>query len=158
GGEALHLAFNRGGHVNARAVRHVAVGPSSMAAGRGAGEVEQRRLNEQDIRALDVAAGPGARFARGGLVKTAAEGDGAGTGALRRGPGDRRIQRPVELENARPVAVSPEAPAVMCGEPVARELHELGGRDVAEDRAGGRQLVERRDGRCGEDFAAKRAK
>ena len=77
-----------------------------------AGRVEEARLHEQDERAGGMLALRGRLLRGGDLVERAAEVHGARARDLRRAPGDRPVERPVELEDARPVAVAREPPRV----------------------------------------------
>ena len=151
GREPLDLSLDPLGHVRGRSVRHVAVRPRRVPAGRSARLVEQARLGEQDERTVCVPPLPRSPLRGGDLVERAADVDGAGVAALGRRPRDRAVERPVDLEDARPVAPAREPlsiPAV--GEPCAGEAKEPGGRDIAEDdaRPRDRQAI-RSPPRCG---------
>src|SRR5258708_1933127 len=47
GGEALDLALNHTRHIERRAARYVAVGPSSVLSGRSTGRIEQALLGDE---------------------------------------------------------------------------------------------------------------
>jgi hypothetical protein len=144
-GEALDLGLDRIRHVARRPARHVAVGPSGVLALGGAGRVEQARLHEQHEGALVVAPAHGGVLRRGDLAERAAQVDRPGARRLGRAPRDRPVERPVELEDARAVAVPLEAPAIAVRQPVARNAQQLARRDVDQHRRGVAQLVERLD-------------
>ena len=100
----------------------------------------------------------GARSERGDLLERAAEMDGRRLRALRRPPGDRPVERPVELEDARPVA---EAARAGGGSATAapRRRARASWRGVTSSRIGSRaaELGERVDAAAGLDLAAERA-
>jgi hypothetical protein len=64
------------------------------------------------------------------------------------------VERPVELEDARAVAVALEAPAVRPRQPRPRQREEPARRDVEQHRSAGRDLVERLDAPPGLDRPA----
>src|SRR4029077_20622704 len=97
---ALHLRLDRLGHVPVAAVRDVAVRPRGVPPGRRTRTVPQARLREQDERA----GGAGGALWRGALPPPPAGVQGRRERATLVAPGDRSLQRPVELERTRPVA------------------------------------------------------
>ena len=70
--------------------------------------VEQALLRQQHIRPLGVPAAADGALGGGDLRQRAAEVNGRRPGARRRRPGDRPVQRPVDLEHAGAVAVALE--------------------------------------------------
>ena len=74
---------------------------------------------------------------------------------LGRAPGDRPVERPVELEDPGAVAVAREAAPVAVRQPRAGDAEQLARRDVEEDRARiGGEVAERLDVAAGLDRAA----
>ena len=113
GGEPFDLRLDAIGHVDGRAVRHVAVGPGGLRArrGRGSGRTgSAARAARMGRSAMpprcDVA------FGRGDLVERPAEMDGRRPGAVGVGPRDRPVERPVDLEHAGPVPEPGQRPGV----------------------------------------------
>ena len=91
------------------------------------------------------------------LVERAAEMNGAGALAARQPPGDRPVERPVDLEGARPVPICLESTAIAAGEARSGDPDELPRRHLEQKRPGGRQVVDRLDpGSCA-DLAPQRA-
>ena len=127
GGEALDLRLDRVGHVGGRAVRARGSRPSRCACPSGArvGSTE-RRLRRAARRAARGAARADVALGRRDLLERAAEVDRARAPALRRRPRDRAVERPVELEDAGPVAVALERAAVAVGQPVGRRSRRAG--------------------------------
>ena len=76
GREPLDLRLDAIRHVDGRSVRHVAVGPRRVRAGRRPARVEQARLREQHERALGETTALHVALRRGDLVERAAEVDG----------------------------------------------------------------------------------
>src|SRR5205085_9653916 len=88
------------GHVHVRAVRDVAVGPASLLARGSARRVEETLLRDEDEGSLRVYAAPDSRLAFGYLLNGRAEVDGRRAPAGCGRPGDRPVERPVDLEDA----------------------------------------------------------
>ena len=105
------------GHVHRRPVGHVAVGPGRVPPGGGPGRVGDGLLGQQHVGALRVP--PVATTASAAAISAIVPPrcTVAGAAALRRPPGDRAVERPVHLEDARAVAVAAEAAAVRGGQP-----------------------------------------
>jgi hypothetical protein len=97
---------------------------------------------------------PDGGFPGGDLIQSSAEVDGTGPQALRRLPGDGSVEREVHLEDARSVAVILEGAPVALGEVLPRDVEQLAGRDVEEDRARARNLLDRVHPEAGVDLAA----
>ena len=157
GREALDLRLDPLGHVARPAVRDVAVRPRRLLALGHATRVEEALLREENVRLLADGAAPRLALGRGDLLERAAEVDGRGARALLRRPRDRPVERPVDLEHARPVAKLLEPVAVALGQLLARHRDELARRHVEENRFRIPELGERLDARAGLDLAAERA-
>ena len=140
--EPLDLGQDRLGHVGRRAVRNVAVGPDGVAAGGRPRPVEAAGLGEQDERPLGEAALRDEPLGPGDLLERAAEVDRAGLGQLRGAPRDVALDREVQLEDARAVAVALERPAVRRRERLARDRGEPPRGDVEEGHLMRRQVLE----------------
>src|SRR5207237_10849550 len=87
--EALHPPLDPLGHLFGGAVRHVAVRPGGVPAGRRPRGIEQARLSEQDERPPREPAAPGAPLRGRDLLERAAEVAGAGAAAVLGAPRDR---------------------------------------------------------------------
>src|SRR5215207_8151963 len=98
--EALYLRLYPLGHVHARAVRDVAVGPARLLARGRARLVEQTLLRDEDEGALGVYAAPDGGLGPGDIFDGRAEVDGRRAPARLGPPRDRPAERPVELEDA----------------------------------------------------------
>ena len=157
GREPFDLGFDRVGHVNRRAVGDVTVGPGGVMARRSTRRVEEAGLREEHERAFRVLAAADGRLGSGDLLERATEVHGAGPGTIPRRPGDGSAQRPVELEDACTVSVSIERAEITGGQAMAGHRDELSGRDVEQDGAGFRQLVDRLDSPTGDDLASEGA-
>src|SRR5579864_4817488 len=95
GGEALDLRFDGIREVGRGTVGDVTISPGRMfSLGRAAG-VEQARLGKQDERSAGMV-----RFPRRYFFERAPEMYRTGAAAGVRGPGDRGVERPIELEDA----------------------------------------------------------
>ena len=136
GREALDLRLDPLRHVDARAVRDVAVRPGRVPPGRRARRVEEALLGEQHERPLRDLPAPRRRLRRRDLLQRRSEVDGPGACAFLRPPGDRPVERPVELEHARPVAVALQPAAVARGEAVAGQVEQAARRHVEEHETG----------------------
>src|ERR1700687_4052483 len=97
-----------------------------MFALRRAGGVEQAWLGEQDKRSAGVV-----RFPRRDLFERAPQMYRTGAPAGLCGPGDRSVERPIQLEDARAVAVTRERLRVTVRETRARQREQLARGDVA---------------------------
>jgi hypothetical protein len=137
GGEALDLGLNARGHVLGRAVGDVAVGPEDVAAGRGAGGIEERGLRGEDERALGGAALGDGGFRGGDLFECAAEMDRGGAAAAGRAPGDGIGEGEVDFEGGGSAAEARVGMADAGREAVGGDGQELGGRGVKEGERGG---------------------
>ena len=121
----------------------MAVRPYGVLALRRARLVEEALLGEQDKGPLGVFPAGDGGLAGGDLLQRPAEVDGPGTPALLRLPGDRAVEREVDLEDAGAVAVALEGPPIPLREVLAGNGEELARRNVEEDRPGPRNLAPR---------------
>ena len=112
----------------------MAVGPCRLLSVRRAARVEEAALGEEDVRLLADRAAPRLALGGGDLLERSAEVDGCGARALLRGPRDRPVERPVDLEHARPVAELLQPVAIPRRELVAGHRDELARRYVEQDR------------------------
>src|SRR5215210_556668 len=157
GREALHLCLDRLGHVAGRAGGQVAICPGRVFARGGAGRVEEARLHEQHERMIWMLA-PHHGLLRGGdLVERAADVHCACPNDLGGAPWDRAVECPVELEDARAVAVAAEPPGVPVGQTWAGQPTQLTGGHVEQRGPGVQELVEGLDPVTHLDPAAERA-
>ena len=99
----------------------MAVGPGDVFPGRGAGGIEEAGLSEENEGALGVATVAHGVFRRGDFLEAAAEMHGGGTRAVWRLPRNRIVERVIDFEDARAVAVLGEAACEAGGETVARD-------------------------------------
>ena len=90
------------------------------------------------------------------LVERAAEVHGAGAGDLRGGPRDRPVERPVELEDAGPVAVARE-PAPVAAAAAGRRPSAAAAAGVTSSSAGRRPAARRRTRPVGPSRSGRRA-
>src|SRR6516165_10979827 len=97
------------------------------------------------------------RLRRGDLVEATPDVHGRCACAALVAPGKRTVERQIDLEHARPVAVAHHTAAVAAGQPIAGDANELTGRDVEEQRARRLELVERPDGAAALDLSTERA-
>ena len=140
-----------------RRVRHVAVRPQRVASGRRARVVEQARLRHEHERPLRNPTFPGDALGRRDLGERAAEVDGGRVRHRAVAPRHRTVEREVDLVGAHAVAVSLELTAIAVRQRPAGDAQERPRREVAEDGARRRQILDRIDPRVGDDLAAKRA-
>src|SRR5436309_3893850 len=82
--------------------------------------------------------------------------DRAGAPALLGRPGNRPIERPVDLEDPGSVAVALEPSPIATGEAVARDPKQLPGRHIEKHGARGRQIVRRLDPPAEQDLTSER--
>ena len=146
--EPLDLGLDALRHVHRRAGWHVAIGPHGVLPGGGARIVETGRLADQHERPLRHDTGRGGSLGRGHVRERAADVDCARVGEPRVFPWDRAVQRDVQLEGARAVAVAPQLGGVQAREapkPVAADRQDLTRREVEQDCAVGRQIAQARD-------------
>ena len=125
----------------------MAVRPGRVLARRRARRVEEALLGEQHERPLrDRARATAPRSDAAISSSVPPRWTVAGRRALRRPPGDRPVERPVDLEHARPVAVALEpAPVARPAAGRRRARSSWRGVDVEQDGSRRRQLVERLD-------------
>ena len=160
GREALDLRLDRGSrHVDGRAVRHVAVGPQRVRAGGRAGRVEQALLGDEHERAAADAGRARPRASAAAISSSVPPRCTVpGPPALRRRPRHRPVERVVELEDARAVAVARRAPGGSArgssSPAIARSWRGVRSKST---RARAAQLVERAHLAAGLDLAAERA-
>ena len=134
GGETFDLGFEHWQHVYRGAVGHVAVSPSDVFARGSAGGIEERRLREEDERALRMTAVAHIVFRCGDFLEGAAEMDGGGAGTLGRLPGNGSVQGVIDFEDARAVAESCELVSKPRRKAIASDTQELMRRYVTQDR------------------------
>jgi hypothetical protein len=127
-----------------------------LARGRSGG-VEAARLHEQHERPVVVPAVDRGLLRGGDLLEGPAEVHRAGAADLGCTPWDRPVERPVELEDPRPVAVATEPAGVSRRQPIAGELHQLPRGHVEQRRAIAVELLERFDPPPGLDPAPERS-
>src|SRR6516165_1455351 len=100
---------------------------------------------------------PCRRLLRGcDLLQGAAEVHGAGAGDLWSGPGDRAIERPVQLEDTGPIAVAGKLPRIARRQMATRKPQQLAWGHIEQGHAETRQLVDRLHPSPGLDLAAGR--
>src|SRR5919204_3449074 len=92
------------------------VGPGRVFAGRCASGVEERGLREQDERTVVTHAAPGGPLRMRDLLERAADVDRRRPPTFRLRPRDRPVERPVQLESARTVAVVAQRALVAVGQ------------------------------------------
>ena len=109
-------------------------------------------LPDEHVRSNRRLTPPDRLLAGGDLLERHAEMDRSGAAALARLPGNRAVERPVDLEDARAVAESLEFAAVAGRQAVAGDRDEFPGSDVEEDDAGGREITQGGDRGCGADL------
>src|SRR3954468_19314012 len=141
--DALGVAILLGPPVDA-VLRPVRVRPGRVPALRRALGIGHGLLAEQQERALRQPA-PGLGDRLQDLRLGAADVDGAGAADLGVGPGDRAVERPVELQRGRPVGVAAEQRAVPAGQVFAGQAaqrvgHHGGDHHVAADALAAGQL------------------
>ncbi len=101
--EAFDLGLDTVGHVDGRAGRHVAVRPgNSLTVGRARG-IPGLVLDEKDVRPLRDAVGGHIGLRGGDLLERAAEVDSRGSPRTVRCPRHGAVERPIDLEDTRPV-------------------------------------------------------
>src|SRR6202011_1447503 len=110
-GESLDLRLDPLAHVDRRTIRHMAVGPTDVLAGRRPAGVGDGGLSEDHEGPLGHRAGGHRLLGGDNLIEGAANVDGAGPPASFGAPGDWPIQRPVDLEDAGSVSKPLELPA-----------------------------------------------
>ena len=110
--KALELGLHALGHVDGRAVRDVAIHPRGLLAARRARRIEQALLADEHERPRRYPAPRHRVLAGRDLVEGPAEVDGARAQALRRPPGDRSVERVVDLEDARSAAIAAQLRAI----------------------------------------------
>ena len=111
--------------------------PAVHGSGRRGSAVPARRMGARVLALRD-------RLLRGGdLVERAAEMHSARARDLRRAPGDRTVEGPVELEDTRAVAEAPKACGIAVWQAVAGQLEHLARGHVEQGRGRACELVER---------------
>src|ERR1041385_6227595 len=86
-------------------MRHVTVGPGGVFAGRSTRGIEQALLGDDHIRRLGVYPRARRLLRRDDFVQSAPQVHRGSTLARRGPPGDRAVESPVSLKNARPIAI-----------------------------------------------------
>src|SRR5439155_3451957 len=117
--EALELRLDALGHVDGRAVRHVAVGPDRVLARGRARLIEEALLADEHEWALGRVALPHLALGVRDVVERAAHMHGPGAKAGLRAPRDRAVERVVDLEDTRAAAIPAHRAAVSAGEAFA---------------------------------------
>jgi hypothetical protein len=145
GREALDLPLDRVRDVDRAGVRDVPVDPGGVLPRRRARRIREARLGDEDEGRLRGPSAPDLPLRSRDLLERAAEMDDARAAARLRRPGNRRVERVVDLVGRGSVAERLELRAVAGRKPVARDRDELPRRDVKQDGARGRKLVERSD-------------
>ncbi len=128
--EALDLAEDAIGHVDGGPVRHVAVGPQRVLAGRRARGIEEALLRDEHEGTIGVLAAPDGGLRGRDFGQRAAEVDGPRVCAFPRPPRDGAVEGGVDLEHSRTVAVALQAATIAAGQPLARDRHQLAGSQV----------------------------
>lgn len=119
GGEALDLLFDAVGHVGGATRGNVAIGPAGVAAGGGAGGVDQGLLGDEHERLFGRATVRHFRFGAENVFEAAADMDGGGLATGGVAPGNRLRQGPVDFEDGGAMAETEETIAIGSGELVA---------------------------------------
>ena len=104
---------------------HVAVGIARLLAFGRAARVEGALLTENEEGALGVAAAVHVALRDADLLERCADVDSRGLEARGVAPGDRAVERPIELEDTGAVAVATEPLPIAGGQRVARDASEL---------------------------------
>jgi len=112
GGESLDLGLDARRHVFGRSVGHVAVRPTGVLAGRRPRRIEQALLRQQHKGLLGDLAPTHGGLGVGELLQRSREVYRAGSRAVLRTPGNRGVERPIDLEDPGPVLVPLQRPAV----------------------------------------------
>ena len=145
------------GHVACGAVRHVAVRPERVLARRGPRRVGDGRLHAQHVRAAPDA-DRRQRLARPPRSPAASRRGARSRPARRAGRATgRAVERPVELEHARPVPEPAQPPPVAGRQPIAGDGEHLPRGEVEQHAAGGRQFGQVADRGAGVDLPAELA-
>ena len=103
--EAFELCLDRPGHVDARTVGDVRVRVAGMTTRGRAARIELTLLHDHHERARRMLAAPDRGLGGGHLLERSPEVDGRCLEAARIAPRDRAVERPVELERARSIAI-----------------------------------------------------
>src|SRR5581483_11522075 len=111
-GESLDLSFDSSRHVDRRPARHMAVGPDNVLAVRRARGAEQRRLRQENKRALRMLSESHFAFRGGHFLERATHMHCSGTAAQLSRPGNRLGERVIDFENARSVSEALEPMAI----------------------------------------------
>jgi hypothetical protein len=124
---------------------------------RRAGRIEQCWLYENHERPLRRPSRVYFPLRQRDLLERAAKVNGGCARAVRGAPRDRRIQRPIDFECRHSVAVPFELAAVPHRKPMTGNLQQRSRREIAQDRARGRQFIYRAHGGINYDLAAEEA-
>ena len=137
-------------------VRHVAIGPRGVLPGRRARGVERRVLRQQHERTFGMPAFPRGTLGCGDLVERAADVHCRRPPARLGGPRNRRRERPVDFEHPHAVSVPLQLSPVRRRQAMARNPEKRRRRQIAQDCAGVRQLVDGRHRCTGHNLSAER--
>src|SRR5207302_2390090 len=133
GCEPLDLPLDGLGLILRRPVRYVTVRVAGVLAPRRPGGVELALLDDEDEGPRRMLAAPDGRLRGRDLVEGPAEVDGRRLEAAGIPPGDRPVERPVDLEGAGAVAIAPEAAHVPRGKDRFPDVGELRRTGVEQD-------------------------
>ena len=125
GCKTLELLLDAVRHVDVRASRHVAIGPEGLLSGRCTGGIKEARLADEEERAIGVTTPADLPLGLGDLLQRAADMDRAGVETVGSGPGHGAIERVVDLEDSRSVAMTVEVGAIAGGEPRTGDRRQL---------------------------------
>src|SRR5438067_2210608 len=157
GCEPLDLPLDGLGLIHRRPVRYVTVRVAGvLAPPRRPGGVELALLDDEDEGPRRMLAAPDGRLRRRDLVEGPAEVDGRRLEAAWIPPGDRPVERPVDLEGAGAVAIAPEAAHVARGKGRFPDVGELRRTGVEQDDTRRRDVGEGTDVPVRLDPAAER--
>src|SRR5947209_15886153 len=121
GRKSLDLRLDAIGHVDGTTVGHVTVRPHRLLPARRTCGIEQTLLSQEDEGVLRRLPVPYHALTRRHLIDRAAHVYRPRLGTLLRLPGDRTVQRVVELEDTRTVAIRGELSPIEAGETLPRD-------------------------------------
>ena len=147
----------RVGHVHRGPVGNVAVRPRDVLSRRARAGSKRVGWARSTNGVSGCSPRTAARSDADDLVERGAQVHGRRASAVGRAPRNGAVERPVELERARPVAVPSECAAVSGGEPIARDRTSGAGTDVEEHAARRGEVRRRRHPVRRDDFAAERS-